>query len=408
MSRPRANPIISGVVAAVLLLALMTGIVVLGVPGGPQIPVPWSHTVTIHVQLSDSNTLAPHASVEVAGIKVGEVQSVTLQGNLAVANLQVQQQYSDIHTDATVYLRAHGLFGPKYIAIVPGTSSSPVVPDGGTIPVNRTVQPVNLDAILAALQAPEQQDLRTTIVELGTAAAGRGSDINQLLAATASFTKVLDSPLRAIDGVAPQLSTMLVNNEAFNSYYAQAPLDQLVANSEQTIQAFAANSGHLESLLTHADSSLTQLDTALNGQPGNLATIIQQLGAPGGTIDRFDKLTYLLSLFGANFTGKEAALGSDKADQNVITGIIGAITNIASAFRYSDACPALTGPPASTDDNHCSVSPDGRQHYLQVRIFNFPPTDNPNPNIRVSYQSTPGPMQYAGSEFSSFGSLLAS
>jgi phospholipid/cholesterol/gamma-HCH transport system substrate-binding protein len=407
MHRPRVNPFWSGLVAAILLLVLMTGVVVIGIPGGPQISVPWSHNVTMHVQLANSEALAPHASVEIAGIKVGEVQSVSANGNMAVATLQIQQRYSDIHSDATVYLRAHGLFGPKYISIVPGSAASPVVQDGGTISVNQTVQPVNLDAILQALQTPEQQDLRTTIVELGTAAAGRGDDVNHLLAAAQSLTKVLDSPLKAVGNVGPQLSDMLVNNEAFNNYFAQAPLDQLVANSETTFQAFAANAGHLESLLTNADSTLTQLDTALNGQPGNLASIIQQLGTPGGTVDKLNKFTYLLGLFGANLTGKEVALGTDPAAQNVTNGIIGAITSIASAFNYSDPCPATVGTPGSTNDNHCSVSPDGRQHYLDARVFNFPPTNNPNPTIFTN-QGTAGSAQYAGDQLSSFGSLLAS
>lgn len=408
MSRPRANPLLTGLVTAVVLVGLMAGIVVVGIPGGPQIPVPWNSNKSLHVQLTNSNELAPHASVDIAGIKVGEVQSVEADGNIAVADLEIQQRYFDIHQDATVYLRAHGLFGPKYITIVPGTASAPVVAAGGTITADRTVQPVNLDAILQALQAPEQQDLRTTIVELGAAAAGRGDDVNHLLSAAASFTKVLDSPLKAVDGVSGQLSDMLVNNDAFNSYFAQAPLDQLVANSEATFQAFAANAADLESLLTHADSTLTSLDASLNGQPGNLANIIQQVGKPGGTLDKLDTLTYVLSLFGANLTGKEAPLGTDRASQNVIGGIIGAITSIASAFIYSDQCPTSTGPPGSTNDNHCSVSPDNREHYLQARLFNFPPGSHPiNP---ASAQSSSGTTdaQFAGDDMGAFGSLLGS
>jgi hypothetical protein len=92
----------------------------------------------------------------------------------------------------------------------------------------------------------------------------------------------------------------------------------------------------------------------------------------------------------------------------VTSGIIGAISNIASAFYYDDPCPKSTAPPGSTNDNHCSVSPDGFQHYLQVRLGNFPPSTSPNPTFSTSYQSTPGPLQYAGSGMSSFGALLAS
>jgi ABC-type transporter Mla subunit MlaD len=338
-----------------------------------------------------------------------------------VATLEVQQQYSDIHSNAVVYLRAHGLFGPKYIAIVPGTASAPQLHDGDTITVNQTVQPVDLSAILQDLQAPEQQNLRTFFVELGTAAEGRGDDVNQLIGAADSLSQVLQTPLTAADRVSSQLSDFLVKDEQFNNYFAQAPLDQLVANSEQTVQAFANNANQLESLLTHADSVLSQLDTALNGEGTNLASIIQQLGEPGGTIDRLNRFTYLLGLFGANLTGREGS--SDPKDQNVVSGIVGAIENVRSAFYYADPCPATAA--KGTDDNHCSVSPDGKEHFLHVRVFNFAPSTpnlpNPPTCLPIVLPGQPPiclssdiandgstPAQYAGQQFNSFSALLAS
>lgn len=434
MHRPRANPFFTGLVAGVVLVVVFAVVLVSGIPGGPQIPLPWNQKMTLHVQLANADALAPHASVEIAGVKVGEVESVDAQGTLALATLQIGQQYSDIHRDATVYLRAHGLFGPKYIAIVPGTAGAPALHDGDTIGVGQTVQPVDLDAILQDLQAPEQQNLRTTIVELGEAAAGRGDDVNHLLAAANSLTQVLDSPIKAVDNVAPQLSDFLVKNEAFNNYFAQTPLDKLVANSEQTIQVFANNASHLNSLLIHADDTLAQLETALGGQPANIASIIQTLGdSKNGTITKLDRFTYLLALFGANLTGQEknavdaSNKPTDPASQDVTSGIIGAITNVASAFYASDACGASTPASAALGDNHCSVSPDGRQHYLEVRTYNFAPSLPSLPSLPqvclpviipgqpqiclpspLAYQASPGSATNAADQWSSFGSLLAS
>src|ERR1700680_2967219 len=153
--------------------------------------------MTFKVQLADADALAPHAGVEIAGVKAGEVQSVTAQAGLAVATLQIDQQYSDVHRDAVVYLRAHGLFGPKYIAIVPGSSASPVLHDGDTLLASQTVQPVDLDAILQDLQTPEQQSIRTLIVQLGEAAAGQGQDVNHMIQAADRITRGLDVPLQS-------------------------------------------------------------------------------------------------------------------------------------------------------------------------------------------------------------------
>ena len=407
MNRSRSSPFWIGSITAIVLGVIMTGVMISGIPAGPQIPFPWGQKMTLNVQLADADALAPHASVEIAGVKIGEVQSVSAQGNVAVATLQIQQQYSDIHHNATVYLRAHGLFGPKYIAILPGTVQSPVLHDGDTISVNQTIQPVDLNAILQDLQAPEQQDLRTFFIEFGKAAAGRGDDFNHLLRAANSLTSVLDSPLKAIAAVKPQLSDMLVQDESFNNYFAQTPLDQLVANSEGTFKAFAANAGHLESLLTHADSTLTSLDAALNGQPGNLAAIIHELGTPGGTIDRLNRFTYTLALFGANLTGKEAALGTDPASQDNTQAIIGAIQNVASAFIYSDPCGPMPAP--AGDTGHCAFSKqylDGRQHYLDTNLYHFPPF-SPNQVSLPLGSGLPAPGQYAGDQMSSFASLFA-
>ncbi|MBV8301898.1 MAG: MCE family protein [Candidatus Dormibacteraeota bacterium] len=424
MRRERVHPFHSGVVAAALLAVIMVAVVVSGIPGGPQIPLPWNRTETLHVQLADADALEPHASVEIGGVKVGEVQSVVAGGSYALATLQVQQQYADIHSNATVYLRAHGLFGPKYIAIVPGTASAPVLQDGATILVDQTVQPVDLSDILQDLQAPEQQNLRTFFVELGTAAVGRGDDVNHLLAVSDELSKVLQSPLVAADQVAPQLSDMLVKDEQFNNYFAQTPLDKLVANSEQTVQAFASNAAQLQSLLSNANQVLGQLDTALGGESGNLARIIQQLGEQGGTLDRLAKFEYLLGLFGENLTGVDK---SDPADANVVQGIIGAVENVKSAFYYADPCPVSKSPvPGSADDNHCSVSPDGLAHFLHVRVYNFAPGLPNLPSLPsclpviipgLPQQCLPSPLgdtvgnspaQYAGEQLSSFGALIAS
>jgi len=403
----RRTPFWTGLITAIVLLVVVNAIFISGIPAGPQISLPWDHTMTVKVQLSDADALAPHASVEIAGVKIGEVQSVAAQNSLAVATLQIAGQYAnDIHSDSTVYLRAHGLFGPKYIAIVPGNGA--VLGDASTITVNQTVEPVDLNAILQDLQQPEQQSLHTFFVQFGEAAAGRGDDVNHLFAAANSLSQVLDSPLRAITAVKPQLSDMLVNDEAFNNYFAQTPLDQLVANSENTWQAFAANAQHLQSLLAHADSTLAELDTALNGQPANLASIIQTAGGKGGTIDRLNRFTYLLALFGANLTGKEAGLGTDPASQDISGDIVAAITNVASAFRYSDACPAPSrAAPGSVNDNHCSLSPDGRQHYLDSILGHFAPCPGYNNANPVPFPCPLSAPRQTSDPLSGFSSLFA-
>ena len=359
---PRVRPLWTGLATAVVLVVAMVAVVIGGIPGGPALSLPWSHTMVLHVQLSDADGLAPHASVDVAGVKVGEVHDVTAQGNIAVATLDIDPQYGDIHSDAQVLLRPHGLFGPKYIEITPGTGSGHTLQSGDTISVAQSVQPVDLDQVLQALQAPEAQNLRTALVELGKAAAGQGDDVNHLLGAANTLTQTLQDPLNTLDNVSSNFNDLLIKNESFNASFAQTPLDQLVASSNVTLAAFAANSEQLGSLLDHADSTLTTLDTALNGEGTNISQTIAQLGEPGGTIDKLDTFNNLLALFAANLTGKEAAPGHKPSD--VTAGIIDAIENIKSAFSSYDC--AL---PGSTPGGACPEQ--DKEYYLRVQVFNL-------------------------------------
>jgi virulence factor Mce-like protein len=359
MTRSRLDPTVLGALTVAVMVAVLAGVLLSGLSGGGSpIPLPWSHRLELRAELADAASLAPRASVEIAGVKVGEVESITSGGDHAVALMSLDPQVADIHRDARVLLRPHGLFGTQYLEIVPGSASSPRLEDGDTVPEQQTVQPVALDQILHALGAPERQSLQTALVQLGEAAAGRGVDVHHLIAAADTLTATLVDPVEALDRVAPNLSDAVARGEAFNAAFAQTPLDQIVASTDRTLEAFAASSGQLESLLTHADSTLTTLDAALRGQGGSLRTVLDQLP---GVIDRLDRFTGLLAAFGANLRGLQPGQPVD-----VTPGIIGAIENIRSAFAQSDPC--------SKNPTQVCSSLDHREHYVRVEAFGLVPT----------------------------------
>lgn len=379
--KPRVRPLWSGLLAAVLLVVAMLGVVVSGIPGGPSLALPWSHTMTIHVEFANADALAPHASVDVAGVKVGEVHNVAAKGNLAVVTLDIDPKYGDIHTDTQVLLRPHGLFGPKYVEMSPGTNAAPVVPDGGTISVTHSVQPVDLDQLLQALQAPEAQNLRTAIVELGKASAGKGDDVNHLLGAANTLTQTLQTPLQTLDNVSSNFSDFLVKNESFNASFAQTPLDQLVASSNVTLAAFASNATQLGSLLDHADSTLTQLDSALGGEQANIRQVLQTLPS---TIDKLNSFNNVVALFAANLTGKEKGFQYKDGKPDVTPGIIAAIENVKSAFSSYDCTIATNGGPCPEKN---------KQYYLRVQTFNLGGSDQTTTQLQGILCMLPVPPQ---------------
>ena len=417
-NKPRVSPFALGLGVVAVMLVIVGMITLSGIPGGPRIGVPWANTFTVKAQLSDADALAPKAGVQIAGVKIGEVHTVDLHGDTALVTMDIYPQYSDIHSDARVLLRPHGLFGPKYIEIQPGTSTAPLLHDGDTIPGAQAVLPVDLDQILHELQAPEQQQLRTAIVELGKAAAGRGTDFNQLVQAGNTLSQVLVDPLQKLDGVSTNLSDMFVKDEAFNASFAQTPLDKLVEASNVSLKAFADTSAQLGDLLDHANSTLTNLDAAFNGESGNIRAFLEK--APT-VIDQLTQFNNQLGTFAGALDG---------ADPNVTTkslvagdpskGLAAAIENPWSALSsydgnctYDPTNPNTPSPIASQPGTSAFCSPDGHFHYFKVQTFLAANQPSPASELLPAPGSPSLAALFNGSGFSAgdltaFGDLIGS
>ena len=101
-------------------------------------------------------------SVDIAGIKVGEVTGVKLENGHAVVTMEVDNKYAPlIHDDASLLLRPKTGLNDMVVEVDPG---HPVEPGGeGGLDRSRSPRPqpqVNPDEVLASLDADTQQFLK--------------------------------------------------------------------------------------------------------------------------------------------------------------------------------------------------------------------------------------------------------
>ena len=100
-------------------------------------------------------------SVDISGIKVGEVSNVTLQDGHAVVGMEIDNKYAPlIHTNSSLLLRPKTGLNDMVVEVDPGTQSAPQVQEGSTIPLASTAPQVNPDEVLASLDADTQQFLK--------------------------------------------------------------------------------------------------------------------------------------------------------------------------------------------------------------------------------------------------------
>jgi phospholipid/cholesterol/gamma-HCH transport system substrate-binding protein len=100
---------------------------------------------TVYAVFSSVEGLKPGAVVEIAGVEVGRVKSITLEDYQAKVELTIRNGIK-IPKDTIVSIRTKGLLGEKYIKLNPGGSET-YIPAGGEI--LETEAPINLEELIA-------------------------------------------------------------------------------------------------------------------------------------------------------------------------------------------------------------------------------------------------------------------
>ena len=88
--------------------------------------------------------LRPGAGVEIAGVEVGKIDSITIRDYKAVVRMRIRKGI-DLQEDTIASVRTRGLIGDKYISISPG-SSDRLIPPGGKI--RETESTVDLEGLI--------------------------------------------------------------------------------------------------------------------------------------------------------------------------------------------------------------------------------------------------------------------
>ncbi|HEX2277027.1 MAG TPA: outer membrane lipid asymmetry maintenance protein MlaD [Candidatus Tectomicrobia bacterium] len=100
---------------------------------------------TLHATFSDVGGLRTGSPVEIAGVEVGWIESITLKDYQAQVTLRVKEGVK-LPEDSIISIRTKGLIGEQIVKISPGGSDK-IIPAGGVI--SETEPPVDIMELIA-------------------------------------------------------------------------------------------------------------------------------------------------------------------------------------------------------------------------------------------------------------------
>jgi phospholipid/cholesterol/gamma-HCH transport system substrate-binding protein len=227
----------------------------------------------VNAEFSTAQAVVPGQgqTVNIAGVKVGDLGEVKLRNGVAVVQLKIEAKYAPIYKDATMLLRPKTGLKDMVVEMDPGTKSAGALKEGETIPVENTAPDVNLDEILAGLDTDTRAYLQILVNGGGKALGDEGTPaalretfkrFEPTNRDIAEITSLLKERRRNLSRVVHNFA--LLTNELGTR---DTQLSQLVTSANANFRALANQDGNIrESLRLLPPTLRTAQDTLVSAE----------------------------------------------------------------------------------------------------------------------------------------------
>jgi phospholipid/cholesterol/gamma-HCH transport system substrate-binding protein len=247
---------------------------------------------TYKAVFEDVTGVAAGQEVRIAGVRVGEIEKVSVHPDRTNALIEFTVAKTSVLTQGTVAtVKYRNLVGERYLALTQGVGDSAALKDGATIGLERTQSALDLTVLFNGFKplfaALSPKDVNEFSAEIIAVLQGEGGNINSLLAKTASLTSTLADRDAVIGRTIGNLNAVLATVDEHD-----AALKSLIDQLQRFVSGLAADRATIGASLSNINSvtaetadllkvtrpaiqddiaSLRRLSAGLN-KPGNTAT----------------------------------------------------------------------------------------------------------------------------------------
>ncbi|MFH1887464.1 MAG: MlaD family protein [Pseudomonadota bacterium] len=214
----------------------------------------------VYVNFDSATGLTPDVPVEIAGVQVGRVAGVTLDGDQARVALVLRKEIR-LTRDSEATIRTKGILGDRYVELVPGSLSAPRLMPGERIVKSST--PTDVDELLTEM-GKIARDIRRVTNTLGGVVGGEEG------------RESLSSIVKNLREMAEAMNAAVQANTA----QAGEIVENLAVFSRTLREAGDQHGGDLGEIMVSARDASARLDRTLAA----LAEVIDKVNSGQGTL----------------------------------------------------------------------------------------------------------------------------
>ncbi|WP_072690629.1 MCE family protein [Rhodococcus marinonascens] len=247
---------------------------------------------TYHAQFAEAAGLKPNNEVRIAGVKVGKVTSVDLDGDRVDVAFKVSDAWVGNETSASIQIKT--ILGQKYLALEPRGSKTLNPRD--VIPLDRTTSPYDvIEAFSSTAETIgdiDSDQLAESLATLSQAFEGTPAEIRASLDGVSRLSHTIasrDQELRKLFDATSTTTTILADRDAeFNRLISDAGLLLGELNSrQQSISQLLTGTQRLSQQLT---GLVRENEAAIGPALEQLNGVVEILKANNENLDQATKL----------------------------------------------------------------------------------------------------------------------
>jgi phospholipid/cholesterol/gamma-HCH transport system substrate-binding protein len=187
--------------------------------------------ISVFAYFRDASGLGKKSRIQIAGIPVGEVKEIVLEGTRARVNLRIRRDVG-LKVDAMLSKRSESLLGDFVLDLVPGSPDADPMPDGGEI--KRVIDRQGMDAVFASLDkiTSDISAVTNSLKNVLGGEKGQGS-MEQIVDNLVKLTSQVE---QTVGESGEKLQRILDNVEAVT-----ASVKHVTAGEEQTVREILVN-----------------------------------------------------------------------------------------------------------------------------------------------------------------------
>ncbi|OLZ56315.1 MCE family protein [Amycolatopsis keratiniphila] len=227
---------------------------------------------TYSAEFSDAGGLRADNDVRIAGVKVGKVSEIDLEGDRVLVSFRVKDAWVGDATSASIQIK--NVLGQKYLALDPRGEA--ILDPGEPIPLRRTTAPYDvLEAfrdLSKTVDAIDVGQLAKSFDTISATFADTPADVRSALEGIAKLSGTIasrDRQLRTLVANTRQVSQTLVDRDT--------EAQRLIQDGNALLRAISTRQQAIKDLLDGSKRLATALDGIIADNDGQLGPVLEQL-----------------------------------------------------------------------------------------------------------------------------------